>query len=427
LSCAGTALAQGTVFTYQGGVLDHGTNFTGTGQFKFALVTSTNDSYQATATATVTSGFVTSIAVTYGGSGHTSAPTVTFSGGGGSGATATAIVSGGVVTGVAVNIAGSGYTSPPTVTIAPPPAHISYTSYWSNDGTSTAGSEPGAAVSVNVAAGLFTVVLGDTTLANMTALSASLFTQPNLQLRIWFNDGVSGWAVLSPAQNLTPTPYSIMANSASNLLGTLPAAQLSGTVGSAQIAAGAVGSAQIASRAVGTSQIANGAVGNAQLAANSVTTGNIVDGTITDSDISAGAGIAMSKVFGGPGIEFATHGLIAASTTLTSVGSITVSCPTSGYVLVMFSGNAIFFGDNTVLEVGVGVTTSSFAEITEVGRLDGSGTLRYAHSFSVHMVFPVNAGNNTYFALTQIPALFSANGVNLDSLHLTGIFIPTRY
>ena len=59
--------------------------------------------------------------------------------------------------------------------------------------------------------GLFTVVLGDTTLANMTAISASLFTQPNLQLRIWFNDGVNGFAALSPVQNLTPAPYAVFA------------------------------------------------------------------------------------------------------------------------------------------------------------------------------------------------------------------------
>ena len=37
-----TASAQSTVFTYQGRVLDNGTNFNGPGEFKFALVTSTN-------------------------------------------------------------------------------------------------------------------------------------------------------------------------------------------------------------------------------------------------------------------------------------------------------------------------------------------------------------------------------------------------
>ena len=211
------AAAQGTAFTYQGRVTDNGTNFSGTGQFKFALVTSTNTSSPATATAHLTGSFVTSCTVVLGGNGYTTPPTVTFSGGGGSGAVATATVSGGAVTALTVNNAGSGYTSAPTVTIAPPPDNIAFLTYWSNDGTSVNGSQPVAAVSVGVSSGLFTVVLGDTALANMTSINASLFTQPNLQLRIWFNDGVNGFAALSPVQNLTPAPYAIHAINADNL------------------------------------------------------------------------------------------------------------------------------------------------------------------------------------------------------------------
>jgi hypothetical protein len=67
---------------------------------------------------------------------------------------------------------------------------------------------------VGVTNGLFTVVLGDPT-AGMVTMDSSLFaSQPNLQLRIWFNDGLNGSAVLSPVQNLTPTPYAIEALSA---------------------------------------------------------------------------------------------------------------------------------------------------------------------------------------------------------------------
>ena len=102
------------------------------------------------------------------------------------------------------------------MTIAPPPPAITYTTYWSNDGTSVNGSEPAAGVSVAVTNGLFTVVLGDTTQPNMAAISTALFTQPDLQLRIWFNDGTHGFAALNPAQNLTPTPYAIYSANAGN-------------------------------------------------------------------------------------------------------------------------------------------------------------------------------------------------------------------
>ena len=78
------------------------------------------DLYLATATATIDSGAVNAITVTDGGEYYKSAlpPTVTITGGGGSGATATATVSSvGIVTGISITAGGTGYTSAPTVTI----------------------------------------------------------------------------------------------------------------------------------------------------------------------------------------------------------------------------------------------------------------------------------------------------------------------
>ena len=48
-------------------------------------------------------------------------------------------------------------------------------SYWSNDGTSTAGSEPTAAVAISVSNGVYSVLLGDTSLASMTAIPLTVF------------------------------------------------------------------------------------------------------------------------------------------------------------------------------------------------------------------------------------------------------------
>jgi hypothetical protein len=201
--------------TYQGQVSASGGTFTGTGQFKFALVTSTNVAQQATATAQITGTFVTAVLVNQGGNGYASPPAIMFSGGGGSNATATAVISNGVVTAISINNAGAGYTSAPNVTIAPPPPDLVLTTYWSNDYTSSGGSEPTSAVSVPVSNGLFTVVFGDSTVANMDLLPSSVFQQSGLQLRIWFNDGVHGSAPLSPLQNLTFAPYAVEALSAS--------------------------------------------------------------------------------------------------------------------------------------------------------------------------------------------------------------------
>jgi len=78
----------------------------------------------ATAVATVTAGYVTAITVISGGSGYTSEPAVTISGGGGSGATAKAILSGDKVTAIVVLTAGGGYASVPSVSIGAPPEDL---------------------------------------------------------------------------------------------------------------------------------------------------------------------------------------------------------------------------------------------------------------------------------------------------------------
>lgn len=60
-------------------------------------------------------GALAAIELTSGGTGYTSAPTVAFSGGGGTGAAATAIIEDGKVVGFNITNAGSGYTSKPTI------------------------------------------------------------------------------------------------------------------------------------------------------------------------------------------------------------------------------------------------------------------------------------------------------------------------
>ena len=76
---------------------------------------------QATAKATVTNGFVTSITVTDGGAGYTNAPGVSISSGQGTGATAVAIVVGDKVSAIKVTSAGIGYGSEPSVVVDSPP------------------------------------------------------------------------------------------------------------------------------------------------------------------------------------------------------------------------------------------------------------------------------------------------------------------
>ena len=75
----------------------------------------------ATATAQIVNGFVVSATIKDGGYGYVENPTVTITGGGGTGAKATATQFNGVVTSITITNPGIGYTSAPTITIAPPP------------------------------------------------------------------------------------------------------------------------------------------------------------------------------------------------------------------------------------------------------------------------------------------------------------------
>jgi len=91
-------------------------------------------------------------------------------------------------------------------------------SYWSNDGTSNAGSEPGNAVTLPVIKGLYAVLLGDASLTHMSAIPASVFSNSDVRLRVWFNDGVNGSQHIAPDQRLTASAYAMAAASVDQVL-----------------------------------------------------------------------------------------------------------------------------------------------------------------------------------------------------------------
>ena len=75
--------------------------------------------------------------------------------------------------------------------------------------------EPVTAVSLTVTRGLFSVLLGDTNLSNMAALSPTVFTNSQVWLRTWFDDGVSGAQRLMPDQRIVSAGYAMQAESVS--------------------------------------------------------------------------------------------------------------------------------------------------------------------------------------------------------------------
>ena len=135
---------------------------------------------------------------------------------------------------------------------------VGATTYWSNDGTSLEGAEPTDAVPLTVSNGLYTVLLGDANLTNMTAIPASVFANEEVYLRIWFDDGTNGSQRLSPDQRIAAVGYAMMAASAT----TVP----DGAITSAKLADSAVTSGKVADGAIGSTQLADGSVTAAKLA-----------------------------------------------------------------------------------------------------------------------------------------------------------------
>ena len=102
------------------------------------------------------------------------------------------------------------------------------TSYWSNDGTSSAGSEPTSSVNVSVNGGLYSVLLGNSAMQGMNAIDPSVFQQHgDAKLRVWFSDGSNGFQQLTPDRPFASVPYALSAAAAGIAPGSINGSMLS--------------------------------------------------------------------------------------------------------------------------------------------------------------------------------------------------------
>jgi hypothetical protein len=236
------------------------------------------------------------------------------------------------------------------------------TTYWSNDGTSSAGSQPMNAVSLTVSKGLYSVLLGDTSVANMTvSVPASVFNNSDVRLRVWFSDNTpNGSQLLSPDQRIASVGYAAMA---ANIV--------DGAITSAKIANGAVGTAQISNGSVGASQIASGAVGSAQIASNAVNAAQIAAGAVGTAQL-ANSAVTSAKI-DTTTVQQRVTGTAPAGSFITGINQNgTVASAASGSSIWSLNGtNAYYSGGN------VGVGTSSPVASFEVNGTNGN-TLLYA-------------------------------------------------
>ena len=77
--------------------------------------------------------------------------------------------------------------------------------YWQNSDDADADGQPDAAVALPVSRGLYSVLLGDATL--MAPIDPAIFANPDIRLRVFFDDTIHGSQLLTPDHRIAPAPY----------------------------------------------------------------------------------------------------------------------------------------------------------------------------------------------------------------------------
>jgi len=123
-----------------------------------------------------------------------------------------------------------------------------FETFWSNDGTGTAGGEPERALPLAVDNGAYEVILGDASLPSMRPVPPSVFANPAVHLRVWFSPDNQVFQQVEPDVPITATGYSMMAANVAD-----------GAVSAAKLAEGAVTAGKLGPKAVTAANLAPGA------------------------------------------------------------------------------------------------------------------------------------------------------------------------
>jgi hypothetical protein len=340
-----------SLINYQGKISVQGTNYNGTGQFKFALVgTSVNTSVPATGTITVVNGFVVGASITNGGSGYATAPSITINGAG-SGAQLVATVSSGAVTGIQVTKAGSGYQqASTTISISAPTANFTAPpTFWSNDESSINGSKPVQSVALAVTNGAYSVLLGDNQITNMQKIPTAVFKNDDVRLRVWFSDGTNGFQLLTPDQRISAVGYAMMAADVPD--GAIDSNNLAdNAVTGSKIAADSISSDKLGNGSVTAEKLVDGAVSGLKIAAHSISASNLSNGAVTADKVASGAVTADKVAIGAVTSDKMASG--AVTTDKLANGAVTLASARDGNI-VMKSSKRPDLEDQGFVTIGV--------------------------------------------------------------------------
>ncbi|MBA7620250.1 hypothetical protein ES703_27596 [subsurface metagenome] len=130
---------------------------------------------------------------------------------------------------------------------------------------------------------------------------------------------------------------------------------------------------------------------------------------------------------GPPGVNIIEYNNIGTvfdiPTTPQNLGSVTLIVPTNGYILLIATGKAVTFGDDTTCVFGLGATSGATdLHLTSGGVLDGTGSQRREFSLTSTAIVYVTPGSHTFYATAYRPSVFSSHLVNLGNVYLIAVF-----
>jgi len=210
----------------------------------------------------------------------------------------------------------------------------------------------------------------------------------------------------------------------------------SGGVTATHIATGAVGSSEIATDAITRSKIGTSAIGINELGSNAVDSSKIKNYSITNSDISSSAGISISKIQGAAGIDyrprssFPLNSIFLSNNSVQNMGNIVVNAPGAGVIVVQLSGYAWLNDDQTVAQVGISRSSTSFTSSRGYVRMGNASDIKYLQSivyfpFHAMMVYPVSSsGSVAFFANAQRNSSYSQGNVQVNPGYMVGTYYP---
>jgi hypothetical protein len=205
-------------------------------------------------------------------------------------------------------------------------------------------------------------------------------------------------------------------------------------IGTSELADNSVGSSNVIVNSLVAADIAPDAIGASELANNSVASANVVDNSLTAADLAPNS-VGSSEVTDNSlydvdihdeaGIEWVnisvTNLLV---TSAQNVGVVTMTCPTSGYVLVTFAGQCH-------ADIGDRIVLAASDASADWGPNDGAVTVYGTHgrskSFCHTRVYSVSEGTNTFYAVVHNYVDTAGDGRASVYATLTAQFYPTRY